>query len=131
MADYSEKLRDPRWQKKRLEIFERDRFTCQSCDRNDITLSVHHKYYNDCEPWEYPNDALQTLCEVCHNTVTLLGGQITNELLYDVIKNNQLFTRMVAQLCVLVEKEPDFEGYLKDFLNKQIKDFYSKKKTNG
>lgn len=131
MADYSEKLRDPRWQKRRLEIFERDKFTCQSCDRTDITLAVHHKYYKDCEPWEYPNEALQTLCEVCHNTVTLLGNHITNELLCAIIKRQPLFTRMVAQLCVLTEEEPAFEGYLKDFLNKQIKDFYSKKKTNG
>ena len=131
MPDYSDKLKDPRWQKKRLEVFERDNFTCQSCERTDITLSVHHRYYAYCEPWEYPNEALQTLCEVCHNTVTLLGEQITNELLYDAIKRHPLFTRMVAQLCVLVEEEPSFEKYLRDFLNKQIQDFYSKRKNNG
>ena len=32
---YSEKLKDPRWQKKRLEILERDNFRCQYCgDKN-------------------------------------------------------------------------------------------------
>ncbi|PSR54882.1 hypothetical protein AHMF7605_15920 [Adhaeribacter arboris] len=30
-------------------------------------LHVHHKYYQDeLLPWEYPNDALTTLCWHCH-----------------------------------------------------------------
>jgi len=30
-------------------------------------LHVHHKYYQvNLMPWQYPNDALQTLCWVCH-----------------------------------------------------------------
>jgi hypothetical protein len=30
-------------------------------------LHVHHKYYQTYKkPWEYPNDALQTLCWLCH-----------------------------------------------------------------
>lgn len=30
-------------------------------------LNVHHKYYmQGLKPWEYPNDALITLCEDCH-----------------------------------------------------------------
>lgn len=131
MSAYSEKLRDPRWQKRRLEIYERDKFTCQSCERTDITLTVHHKYYKNCEPWEYPNDALQTLCEVCHNTFTLLGDKITNDELITIIKEQPLFVRLIAQLCVLVEEEPEFEGYLRTFMNTQIQDFYSKRRNNG
>jgi hypothetical protein len=65
--EYAEKLKDPRWQKKRLEIFERDKWTCQGCLRQDSTLVCHHRYYlADKEPWEYPDDALATLCEECH-----------------------------------------------------------------
>ncbi|NDK54772.1 hypothetical protein [Pontibacter fetidus] len=31
-------------------------------------LEVHHKYYKvGLKPWEYPNDALTTLCWCCHN----------------------------------------------------------------
>lgn len=64
---YSEKLKDPRWQKKRLEIFERDKWVCQKCGSNEETLHVHHLYYErDKEPWEYPRSSLLTLCLDCH-----------------------------------------------------------------
>lgn len=71
MTGYSEKLKDPRWQRKRLEILQRDDFRCRSCERNDKTLHVHHSYYeNGKSPWEYPDDALLTLCVDCHSNVT-------------------------------------------------------------
>jgi hypothetical protein len=64
---YSEKLRDPRWQKLRLEILNRDNFTCQECLDKATTLHVHHKTYTKGkDPWEYENYNLITLCEVCH-----------------------------------------------------------------
>jgi len=64
---YSEKLKDPRWQKKRLEVLERDGWCCQNCGDSESTLHVHHKYYErNKEPWEYPLDAFLTLCEQCH-----------------------------------------------------------------
>jgi uncharacterized Zn finger protein len=64
---YSEKLRDPRWQRKRLEIFTRDNWTCTQCGTKEKTLVVHHKeYLIACEPWDYPNELLITYCEDCH-----------------------------------------------------------------
>ena len=64
---YSEKLRDPRWQKKRLEIMERDGFSCRRCRGASQTLNVHHLYYEDGKnPWDYPDASLVTLCEDCH-----------------------------------------------------------------
>ena len=67
MATYSEKLKDPRWQKKRLGIFNRDQFECQICGDKETTLHVHHVYYEaNAEPWDYADDALVTLCGVCH-----------------------------------------------------------------
>lgn len=64
---YSEKFRSPKWQKKRLEILERDNFTCQICKSKESTLNVHHGYYEkDKNPWEYENETLYTLCEQCH-----------------------------------------------------------------
>jgi hypothetical protein len=64
---YLEKLKDPRWQKKRLEIMQRDEFTCQICGNTEMTLNVQHRnYLPNKNPWEYPNDYLATLCEVCH-----------------------------------------------------------------
>lgn len=68
---YAEKLKDPRWQKKRLEIFSRDEFTCNSCGCKDKTLHLHHKYYRPKTViWDYPDDALVTLCEDCHSEAT-------------------------------------------------------------
>ena len=67
MKTYSEKLKDPRWQRKRLEIMERDRFSCSVCCEDKSMLSVHHRYYiTGRMPWEYPDWALITLCESCH-----------------------------------------------------------------
>ena len=68
---YAEKLRDPRWQKKRLIILQRDEFTCQSCFDSNSTLHVHHRFYeSDCEPWDYDDEILITLCEYCHDVET-------------------------------------------------------------
>lgn len=65
--DYLELLRHPFWQKKRTVILQRDNFTCQKCSDTLSTLHVHHKWYNKgCLPWEYPDEALITLCDLCH-----------------------------------------------------------------
>lgn len=66
MANYSELLKDPRWQKKRLEIMQRDNFTCQLCFSTTKTLHVHHLAYVGSYPWETPDSDLITLCEDCH-----------------------------------------------------------------
>lgn len=67
MAAYSEKLKDPRWQKKRLEILERDDWTCQMCGDTRSTLHVHHRMYiSGLAPWDYPDNLLTVLCESCH-----------------------------------------------------------------
>lgn len=70
MAKYADKLKDPRWQKKRLEIFNRDGFRCQLCDDDATTLAVHHKRYTSGkDPWDYENNLLITLCEKCHGKI--------------------------------------------------------------
>jgi len=67
MSDYAEKLKDPRWQKKRLQILERDGWVCQQCGDGDSTLHVHHlSYAVVVEPWNAPEGTLITLCESCH-----------------------------------------------------------------
>jgi hypothetical protein len=64
---YAEKLRDPRWQKLRLEIMNRDGFKCGYCHDKTTTLTVHHAHYiKGCEPWEYGPELLITVCEDCH-----------------------------------------------------------------
>lgn len=62
---YSEKLKDPRWQKKRLKILDRDNFKCRSCGDNKSTLHVHHISYSN-NPWDAEDGELVTLCTDCH-----------------------------------------------------------------
>lgn len=72
-SKYFEKLKDPRWQKKRLEILERDRWTCTVCQRSDLTLHVHHAYYDSkLQPWEYDNETLHTVCVECHDAANVV-----------------------------------------------------------
>jgi hypothetical protein len=63
---YFDLLKDPRWQKKRLEIFQRDEFMCQECFSPDKTLHVHHIKYVGKFPWDTPDLYLVTLCDKCH-----------------------------------------------------------------
>lgn len=63
---YAEKLKDPRWQKKRLYILERDGWACQTCGETRRNLQVHHLFYARRDPWDYPDEAYQTLCDQCH-----------------------------------------------------------------
>jgi len=76
MANYSDLLKDPRWQKKRLEILQRDNFTCQLCKDTTETLHVHHKSYEgNKNPWEVDEYNLITYCETCHKiTETVKRG---------------------------------------------------------
>lgn len=63
---YKEQLLDPRWQKKRLEIFNRDNWTCQHCFDKNSTLHLHHMVYEKCLAWEAYELTLITVCEKCH-----------------------------------------------------------------
>jgi hypothetical protein len=84
ILSYQELLQKPEWKSKRLSILIRDHNTCTICKqsplsiitdanglptllKSPINLQVHHKYYQeDLNPWEYPDDALSTLCYSCH-----------------------------------------------------------------
>jgi 5-methylcytosine-specific restriction endonuclease McrA len=71
----------PKWQKKRLEIMERDNFTCQWCGEKNETLNVHHKIYlPDHEIWDYNNVYLITLCEECHSKFSQLKKSILEQI---------------------------------------------------
>lgn len=70
-TSYAQKLTDPRWQKKRLEIFNRDSWECQVCTEAGKTLAVHHKkYVPGRNPWDYDDNLLTTLCEPCHKLLS-------------------------------------------------------------
>jgi hypothetical protein len=68
MSEYSDLLKDPRWQRLRLKIFERDGWRCRDCGRGDRSLNIHHCIYvRGIKPWECDPSLLLTVCEdPCH-----------------------------------------------------------------
>jgi len=99
---YKEKLRDPRWQKKKGEILLRDKHTCQSCGATDKNLQVHHlEYITGINPWDYPDDMLTTLCEVCHNKET--GREELEKHLATTLKMKGFFVSDLLALSCKIE----------------------------
>ena len=72
---YSDLLHTTEWRNKREKILKRDNYRCVYCGRRHAKLHVHHKYYSAypngvlVDPWNYPDDALITLCSYCHQRV--------------------------------------------------------------
>jgi hypothetical protein len=65
-APYSQKLKDPRWQAKRVRILKRCDSKCEECGLTSGP-EVHHCYYRyGREAWQYPDTALLALCHDCH-----------------------------------------------------------------
>ena len=100
---YSEKLKDPRWQKKRLEIFQRDEYTCQICGDTESTLAVHHYKYSG-EPWEIDNKYLKTLCEDCHESEHLCIKQFKEILNDELSEYTSDINRSIAYLIHLIKE---------------------------
>jgi 5-methylcytosine-specific restriction endonuclease McrA len=86
---YPEQLKSPMWQKKRLQIFERDKFTCQICLDTETQLQVHHKTYDkkyQTLAWEYPDYVYQTLCADCHKAITEHLKEFDNDKEFNALK---------------------------------------------
>lgn len=92
MSEYSEKLKDPRWQKKRLEIMQRDNFTCRLCGDAESELNVHHLYYVSGKAvYEYDNESLVTLCHDCHKSSHNEISKISSLIAFQVICNGMSY----------------------------------------
>ena len=92
---YKEKLLDPRWQKKRLGVLERDGWECQSCGDTETTLHIHHKKYNGCDPWDIEDCYLTTLCKECHDSETN-SIKRDSAILLDAIKKHFLSEHIIT-----------------------------------
>lgn len=100
---YSERLRDPRWQKLRLKILERDNWMCLHCRSKEKTLNVHHCYYgNGKDPWDYPVESLVTLCEECHEEETSDRPSAEKSLLLS-LRRKAILHRAVIDLSMSFE----------------------------
>lgn len=121
VGTYAQKLKDPRWQKARLEVLNRDGWSCQCCGDSENTLFVHHGYYLfGVEPWDHPPESLHTLCEDCHamadsvrEDLKVRAGTLWIEIQFAL---NEMLTAMASRmngdvLCVIGELARD------DFFN--------------
>lgn len=82
---YAEKLKDPRWQKMRLQVLERDEWTCTYCGDKTKTLHVHHlAYAKSGNPWDVGHDALVTLCKDCHHLESIELPEVILDILFVV-----------------------------------------------
>ena len=101
---YQEKLRDPRWQKKRLEILNRDNFECRCCASKNRTLHVHHIWYpgKGKEIWESDDIDLITLCDECHKEWHRIYDNAGSDLVATIVR---LFNEAEHESMRLTEKQ--------------------------
>jgi hypothetical protein len=100
MATYIEELQNPRWQMKRLEVYERDGARCvMCCDSTTMLVAHHHFYIDGRKPWQYHHSALSTLCDPCHGR---WHQRLPRPMVYrPKPEGNHLSERMLAGECEL------------------------------
>jgi 5-methylcytosine-specific restriction endonuclease McrA len=115
---YQEQIKHPKWQKRRLEILERDLYTCQHCNNKEKTLHVHHFYYEKIlKIWEYPDDALITYCNVCHDEWHKIKSEIDKRLRIDPEGLSEI-NKLVRMTSWLVnDKQKEITDIVKSILN--------------
>ena len=114
---YSEQIKHPKWQKKRLEILNRDKFRCW-CGEKEKTLHVHHRYYETgLKIWEYPDEALVTLCidhhVEWHKDKLEIDKLISKKFHYDLDE--------IKEIIELLDEVPHIHiMYVKNYLHSMI-----------
>lgn len=120
-SKYFEKLKDPRWQKKRLEILERDEWTCTVCGRSDLSLHVHHGYYEGrMEPWEYHDETLHTVCEACHDQADCLRRDVQYQMAKLPIRMQKELLPLLAELTDIAKADVFFIDVFIEQLQSQV-----------
>ncbi len=129
MSTYYEQLKDPRWQRKRLEILNRDNFTCQNCGDNDRELHVHHCKYGK-TPLDIDDEFLITYCFECHSYIEQHINIVKNNisLLQSIYPPNQ-FSEIVDLISIITGSQfnMDLIFVIKDILdiiNPKTKDIF-------
>lgn len=118
---YSEKLQNPLWQRKRLEIFDRDNWTCQQCGDKTTQLEIHHtSYWSQFEPWEYPNDMLITVCHRCHGTEQVRFHY--EKSLVTALREKGFLAAEIEAIAQMIFMFPHFRNTLKTNIKAFIKD---------
>jgi len=119
---YSEMLKSPLWQRKRLEVLSRDDFKCRFCGDQLSELHVHHLIYlPDKKPWEYEDQYLVTLCHVCHLDEEKLKSEdkfLLGNIILAGISRRDLFS-LASSLRTYFDMPDKSDRFLRlnDFLN--------------
>jgi len=126
IMNYQDQIKDPRWQKKRLEILELHDFTCINCNSKEKTLNVHHiKYKKNSLIWEYDDDELTVLCEDCHKEL-----HFYKKLIEESIPNDLYTISKIANLLYdLKDKWSNIETFRKILLHMDTDLVYIMKNT--
>lgn len=131
MSNYSELLKDPRWQKKRLQIMDRDGWKCSLCENEDMTLNVHHLKYSG-KPWEADDSHLITLCEKCHKMEE--GYKQENPFLKDLSDRTGILATILVDASIAgayrIKSKVSTHADLKKFIGDNYKEI-EKMITNG
>lgn len=125
MTDYLQKLKDPRWQKRRLEILERDLWCCQICYDGEATLHVHHMgYFPQTEPWDIHEKYLITLCDSCHENESVEIKEAEQRLLLSLKSCGYLAFAMtgLAEVFEHLSEEQAVAGFARHTVEPQRED---------
>jgi len=64
---YREQLKQPEWEKRRVEKLNSAGFKCEECGASNTTLEIHHiRYVWGRMAWQYTDEELKCLCDHCH-----------------------------------------------------------------
>ncbi len=103
-SGYTEKLADPRWQKKRLEILERDEWSCRWCGDSKSELHVHHLVYRKgLQPWDVKNGDLLTLCRTCHEVEAPKRQAAALYLVASILRERDIYVEDIGLLAEAVD----------------------------
>lgn len=124
---YKEKLKDPKWQKKRLHILDDRDWKCERCSNDEKTLHVHHRIYlKGVDPWEYEDEVFTVLCEDCHEFESLYMDNFL-QTLCTVLKTKFLAADIIT-LCDAFQKlSVDNSGKIAKEINKKLSVGFSEK----
>lgn len=111
---YAQKLTDPRWQKKRLQMFDAAGWKCQNCGAADRELHVHHLVYSKGNPWDAPADTLEVLCSECHDWRTGFDKEWGRSLI-----STSIASGLILFIRLAVRSKNHWTGYRYNFTNPQ------------
>lgn len=107
MSTYSEQLKHPQWQKRRLEVLQAANFSCQRCGDTERQLHAHHKaYVRGRLPWDYPADMLECLCDPCHELAHEQKNRIDQQLARHPTSDLPVLSRLFDKLGDCWKAEP-------------------------